>query len=287
MSFFHDMAFAYSHSTAYGVAAVVVLALASALGALTGRRALGALGAVALVTSLGLSASFAIIPEGSLYVVGYLLPVLWIEGILIWTVVTWCLVAVVGPRAIVALQGRTGARRHGLVAAGLERSFAPRSAAGLSAGLLMGGMGAVLAAGLTQLGSASSNFGTNWTRDEAQLTASITTFVEDRVPKGSVNVTIENPGANPVETIAVTEGVGCDLLTDGWKPGLRAMSTSFTDLPPRAGSTPIVVRISARRALTDATPVLAADTQGLVPALMDRSPNPGMAFRPDRSDRGS
>jgi hypothetical protein len=243
MSFFYDMAFAYSHSTADGMATVVVLVLVCAVGALTKRRALCALGAVALITSLGLSASFAIIPEANLYVVGYLLPVLWIEGILIWTVVAWCLAAVLGPPILVALGRLISARRPGLPTAGLRHSRARRSTAALSAGVLMGAMGVLLAAAITQLRSANANFGTNWSRDEAQQVASITSFVEHRVPKGPVNVAVENPGSDPTETIAVTEGVGCKLLTDGWQPGLLAVSTPFTDLPPQPGSTRIVVRV--------------------------------------------
>lgn len=224
--FFPDVAFAYSRPTAYGIAVVAVLVAVCVYAGLTRRRGLFALGCVALTSSLGVAGAFAIIPAASTNVVGYLLPVLWIIGPLVWITAAWCLAALLWPLVLAVRPAL--ARRATTVAQGGPVPIA------VGVGVLaLSAICGLVALAMVQVGAASADFGSDWSAVQAHQVATVTSLVEHHVAKGPVNLIIAAPGTDATTTIATFEGIGAKLQADGWDPGLLGLSTAYSALPPQ------------------------------------------------------
>jgi hypothetical protein len=87
---FYTMAvFEYGHAPWYGGVILGLLVVITVAAFVTGRRPLGALGAVAVTSCAALVVSFGVLPAKNFLNVMYLVDCLWVVGVLIWAVVAW------------------------------------------------------------------------------------------------------------------------------------------------------------------------------------------------------
>lgn len=248
--FFPEMAFAFGHSPLYGTFGVLVILAVPIVAMVLRDRSLFAVGVVTVLTLLGLTVSFAIIPSASVAVVGYVLVVLWIEGWLLWLSAGWCVLALSS-----SLVGSRVESRPGRGSRVESRPRRPRVSRLIwSPGTVMV---VLIAAGsalaVSDSTAANPDFGTNWSPQEASETSRIVTLVERRFGTGSVNVAVTSSTRDPAPAVAVAEGVGLQLLLGNGHPGIQGVDPAFTSLPPRAAAAKISVRIGAGHVRTEAT----------------------------------
>jgi hypothetical protein len=242
--FYPDMAFAFSHRPALGMVVLAVIIAVTAFGALTRRRGLLAVGAVTVVTTAAFLVSFAMVPAANLIVVSYLLVAVWVEGFLLWILVTWCLLSVC--RSLVAAVPERAPLSHGGVPTfrGDRSSWSAMPAAAGCGTALVGLMAGGSSLAIATVTHANANFGTNWSRQEAAQAARVVTVVEHETPRGDVTVMLGGAVADRVPIIAIGEGVALQLFLDGWRPGLRGIDPAFTSLPPIPDSVEVSVQIT-------------------------------------------
>jgi hypothetical protein len=222
------------HSPLPGAIVLVLLAAVATVGWRRGHPQLAALAAMALVCAVGVFATFALYPEKNLFNLGYLVIILWVVGILCWTVGAWAaavtLAAILRRRATVDVPARS-------------------SEASVLAGL--GGIAIVAVfalAGLTSLATFVPNTGTVGA-DEAGMTlvGTVATQIEHRTPKGPVAISVSVRTSDVFSNLWMTEGVAWRLEADGWTPGLYGVTRSFTGLVPAPSSPAYVVTVADER----------------------------------------
>jgi hypothetical protein len=218
--FFPEMAFVYGHSTAYGVAGLLLLVAIPVIGLALKNPGLFACAAITCILGLGFVISFAAIPTSNLYVVGYLIVGMWLLGVLVWVSVAWC----AGLLLTRYLAAKLPVGRIQLPTVVPTRVFG-------FTGLVLICAGSAVA--IPRSFGARSNFGTNFTAQEARDARNVVGLVEQSRPPGPVNISIAGPGTDPVVYIAEAEGIGMRLLLDGWRPGLIGIDPAFSALPPR------------------------------------------------------
>ena len=216
--FFQSLGIVFNHSSALGVWLLVALALIAGLTWWRGAVALSSLSIVALVVTLGIAISFAIIPVTNVLNVTYIQVELWVPSIVVagtfgWFAI-WC--------------------AHALVLR-FARPLSTRSSRRIEA---VGGVAAIglvavtLVAGLVPLASweAGSN---SILADRAQvhLTEEIAAAIERQAPKGHVVYDITGPEGF-WGVVGLTEGVAWRLVADGWQPGLYGSEQIDTNLVP-------------------------------------------------------
>jgi hypothetical protein len=211
-------AFSFTHAPPPWTGGLVfgLLTLVTVAAFASRRRALGALGAVALATAAGFAYAFAIFPKKNTMSLGYLINPLWILTILELAVLVWGLVTLVGA----LVRGR-----H----APLLR---PRAARAAGAGLLIVAMGAIAVVGLWSVSNSPTDV--NWSAQEVAVVGRATAAIERGAPPGPVNVRVV-----PSEFILqhyVAESIAYRLVMDGWSPGLGPVPAIYTGLETPKGS---------------------------------------------------
>jgi hypothetical protein len=215
--FFPAMSFAFGHSALYGIVVIGFLVAVLAYGVRTRRLDLAAAATLTIVLTVGLAASFAMIPAANLIVVSYLLVLAWPTGIAIWILAGWVVVSFVGS---IGLNIR------------------------LASAVLVGLMTCGTALAIVRAIPADPNFGTNWSPREASQVGQIVSSVEASAPR-SVTVVLADTG-KPDEYwhTAIGEGVALRLVLDGWHPFVEGLDSPWITLPRQAHSVRVKVLVS-------------------------------------------
>jgi len=216
----------YGHAPWYGGVILGLLVVITVWAFVTGRRMLGALGAVSVATTAGIAVSFGVFPYKNLISLAYLVNCVWVVGILVWSVVAWAAVEVA--RAVLS-------RAHGPA---LTDDQTPRGSVSVipSAGALV--VAALVLVGLAGLRPAATRpTEVDWSASDVALVAQAATAIERAVPSGPVTFEI-GPGfkANFFLVAWATEALAYRLESDGWRPGVIGPAEYYTGLavPPGA-----------------------------------------------------
>jgi len=224
---FHKLvSFEYRYSPWYGGLVLGLLGVITVVALATGRRPLGALGAVSVAVALGVFASFAVFPVKNFISLAYLVDCLWVVGILIWAVVAWA--------------------AFSLAQAALARARRPAGAAGPAieraaelvpwAGALA--LAALAVVGVLGIGPAATRPGEiDWNARDVALVARAATAIERAIPRGPVAIEVGPVFLSDFFLAAwSTEAVAYRLESDGWRPGVSGPAESYTELPIPAGA---------------------------------------------------
>ena len=226
------VALEYAHAPWYGGLVLGLLGVITVVALTTGRRVLGALGAVSFAVSAGMVVSFAVFPHKNFISLDYLVDVLWVVGVLVWAVVVWAALSV---GWVVLLR----ARRATAVAPPIGRTGALAPWAGALA------VAALAIVGVLGIRPAVTRPGEiDWNPSDVALVARAATAIERAVPVGPVGiqVALATPAPPSLRLFFFflvtwsTEGVAFRLEADGWRPGVSADAASYTGLaiPPDA-----------------------------------------------------
>jgi hypothetical protein len=227
------------NSPVIGVIVLLLLALTVVFAWRHGNKALEVLSIVCLTCALSLVVAYSIVPLKNGISLYYLIAPLWIVGILIWTVLAWCLVDLVSLAISVHRdqRGAAPAANSYLMepsidgtadSAGDRRSGTRRAIVGFCAVAVIFLVGI---AGFLQLHSFQpSEALVDWNQSDAASVRSVTQSIEQSIPKGRVFVSIRSNSSNALSTFWITEGVAWQLYSDGWTPGLASIGASYTGL---------------------------------------------------------
>ena len=212
----------------------IVLVLLVAIVLVTWRqhvRYLCALSLVALVSSISVVVTFAVYPLSGGLNLDYLIPLLWIVGILVWTVVLWS-----GALALLTL--------HRIVRSDSVATPDRHRATGsivLSA-ILFGGVVVLGTVGLAPLRSFQPNEA-NTGASQAGMASivRVSHSIERSFPKRPVIVSVAVEDGGLFSSLWMTEGIDWQLEADGWHPGTVGIENAFTGLAPTSGSPQILV----------------------------------------------
>jgi hypothetical protein len=236
-NFFTAAVFISDSSALLGLVALIALTALVALAWWRGHRKLAALALVTLICSLAVLTTFTIFPAKNLGNLGYLIVILWVVGILWWTIGAWA-----AGLAVAAIL-----RRRSTV----DVSTRSRQAASMI-GLGSIAVVAVLTlAGLTSLASFLPDASTVGA-DETGMAAveSIATQIEHRTPKGQVAFELSVGTTDVFTPFELSQGVAWRLKADGWKPGLYGVERSFTGLVPSRRSPAYLVTLDGERLIS-------------------------------------
>jgi hypothetical protein len=221
-----------SNSPLLGLFVLILLVVIALMAWRQRNRYLCALSLIALVCSISVTVTFAVYPTRSGLNLDYLIPLLWIVGILVWTAVVWS-----GALTLSALVRRIS--RSDTLAA--SNRHAPTGSIVLS-WILFGVVVAFGLAGLVPLWSFQPNE-SNIGASQAGMASivRVSRSIERASPKGPVLVTVDVQDGDLFSALWMTEGIDWQLEADGWHPGANAIERAFTDLVPMARSVHILV----------------------------------------------
>jgi hypothetical protein len=227
------------NSPVIGVIVLLLLALTVVFAWRHGNKALEVLSIVCLTCALSLVAAYSIVPQRNGISLYYLIAPLWIVGILIWTVLAWCLVDLASV-AITARRLRAGtgsATQSDLIGLPVEGATDVAGGRRPDTRTAIVGYCAVAAiflvgiAGFVQLHSFQpSETLVDWNQSDAASVRSVTQAVERSIPKGEIFVGIRSSSSSSLSAFWITEGVAWQLHSDGWTPGLAFIGASYTGL---------------------------------------------------------
>ncbi len=233
--FYKMVAFEYGHAPWYGGVVLALLAVITVVGFVTGRRALGAFGAVSVAATAGVAVSFGVFPYKNLISLAYLVDCLWVVGILVWGVVIWAAIEL----------GRAALSRAALSRAALSRAALNRARGAMLTGdppvgraaPLVPWVGALVFAalalvGVVGIGPAATRPGEiDWNGRDVALVAYAATAIERLDRPGPVSLRI-GPGfkANFFLIAWSTEAVAYRLEANGWHPGVTGPAEYYTGL---------------------------------------------------------
>ncbi len=209
-NYFSMLVFVSRNSSAYGLVVLVVLGLIAVIAWRAGYRSLCALGLVALATSISVMITFAIFPEKNGLNLDYLIVILWVVGVLIWTTVGWA--------AVVA--GSVYLRRRA-VADLQRRSRGLAVGSGIAAVGVLAVMAVAGATAMRTFVPTEQSVGTN--AAGFALVNRIAAQLERTTPCGPVAIKFRVQSTDVLVSLAITEGVAWRLEADGWHPGLYAI----------------------------------------------------------------
>jgi hypothetical protein len=258
LSFVALLATTAPNSPVIGFIVLLLLALTVVFAWRHGNKALEVLSIVCLTCALSLVVAYSIVPQRNGISLYYLIAPLWIVGILIWTVLAWCLVDLASV-AITARRLRAGtesATQSDLIGPPVDGG--PDVAAGRRPDTRTAIVGycavavifAVGVAGFLQLHSFQpSEALVDWNQSDAASVRSVTQSIEQSIPKGRVFVSIRSNSSNGLSTFWITEGVAWQLYSDGWIPGLASIGASYTGLnvPPHKNVTGVLVTLNGTK----------------------------------------
>ncbi len=226
-----------ANATVVGFLVLFALAVIALLAWRGGRRRLGVLSLVALVSCVGTAVSFSIIPERNALSVSYGISFVWALSILVWTVAVWSAVVLgsawVGRRPPVEVE-RSSPRREaitGWVAIGVLTI-----------------VGSVGIASLRTFVPSQSNVGLSSAGDSSVI--QVAKHIERTVPPGPVVIRVSVVDADGFSSLAIAEGVAWQLEADGWEPGLYSLEGLYTGLVPSANSSAFVVTVDQERVVS-------------------------------------
>lgn len=218
-----------------GVLVILGVFVVTAVAWATGHRDMATLAAIALVSSIGLVASVALLPLRNKGSMGYLIFSVWVVGAALWLVVVWSLATV-----IASLIRRKGWH----VSAAVEESF--RRWAPVSAVAVMVGVGVV---GLWD--PPMSPFVAQ-DRGAANQVRNIATAIEQKVDRGPVSFQLHLEdqvlSAESLQSRRVRDATSTvwQLTADGWQTGipsdLAPVSNPFGPAPADAPQVIVTMR---------------------------------------------
>ena len=241
------------NNSAGAASGVVMLALVLACAVwawATGRRHLAALAVTALSATISFVVVFAIFPTKNALDVLYLVDVLWPLGIMIWVVVAWSISTLVAD-IVHRTRGDSAAfvpvepAEHDVSVSRLRRR---RSASGPWPSC----------ASWASLGCAASSPTRGPSVGIASTPLSVVTIaraVERAAPKGPVGFTVVNGPTELISQVWIAEGVGWQLESDGWTPGLKPVEEEYmgVDIPVGTEYTSVVVTMDGTRVASVST----------------------------------
>ena len=227
-AFFPLADFESGRSPWIGAVSVTLIFGVTAAALATGRRRLGALGAVTLSVAVSEVVTFAVFPADNSLSLSYLMNFLWVISILMWSVVVWAGVMV----------GQWAWRRY---KAGLPVTKGAAVNQTGVARLPLAGV-AVSVAFLVLIGylaiepAITRPYLTSFVPQVAARDDRAALAIERIVRPGPVAIMVRIRSRDVFLAPGSAEAVAYRLKTDGWQPGLRSLlgsSTGFT-LPTRA-----------------------------------------------------
>ena len=224
--FYKMVEFEYGHAPWYGGVILGLLAVVTVAAFVTGRRPLGALGAVSVAVTAGVAVSFGVFPYKNLISLAYLVDCLWVVGILVWGVVAWAAIEL-GRAAL------SRARGPALTDDPPVERTAPLVP---WAGVLV--FAALVLVGVFGIGPAATRPGeVDWNASDVALVARAATAIERADRPGPVSFQI-GPGfkANFFLIAWSTEAVAYRLESDGWRPGVTGPAEYYTGLAVPGGA---------------------------------------------------
>jgi hypothetical protein len=235
------VAFLYANRPLAGLIVLALLAVIAVASWRSGHRSLTSLALVALVCSIGFTASLAIFPTKNSLSLDYLIYGLWVVGALLWTVVGWA-VALVIPVVVRRFSSST--------------ALAPRRG-----NPWMNGVGAVAVATLLTVGVAavwpyrSGTASTTSTTEEARYTTirEASRAIERRIRPGPVVVAFHEERGNVLsgyDAFIISEGVAWQLEAAGWRPGLFGTEAVYTGLTPSPRAATAIVGLNGLRVVS-------------------------------------
>jgi hypothetical protein len=245
--FFPLLSLEYAHAPWFGGLIVGLLLSITAAALATGRRELGALGAITLAAAVGEMASFAVFPAGNLLNLSYLINSLWVVSILIWSVVVWAAVSI----------GLWVWHRYG-IGLGLPPTVPvskPRVERLAPAGVVLSlAVLAVLAViGFLGLKPAATDPSDMYFMPQvAARNARAALAIERLVKPGRVAIVVATRSRDGFLAPGTAEGVAYRLRVDGWRPGLTStlgFSSGFT-IPPREHWPTFLITLTGSRGLS-------------------------------------
>jgi len=191
-----------------GALTVVAMAIVAAVAWRARRYDLATLAGLALLSSACAVVTFGAIPSNLEARILYLDKMLWPIGVLVWSVVAWAVVELVG----------AGARR--------TRSVEPRTAGSKKPATVMGaglGITAAMAVllGVLGIGELDAAARAQVVASEVHLVKSMATQIEAQTPPGRVVVTFRGR-SNWFSRYPLGQGLAWRLTSDGWTPVLPA-----------------------------------------------------------------
>ena len=218
--FYRLAVFEFGHDPWYGGLILGLLAVVTVVGCITGRRALGAFGAVAATSCAALAVSFGVLPAKNFINVQYLIDCLWVVGIVVWAVVGWAAIELV----------RVVLRR----AAGVTWPHAT-PALGRLAG--MATVAALIVVGVLGVRPAATKPGEiAWNSTDLALVERAATAVEHLERSGPVAIEVGPPVKSDYYLVTGwTAGVVFRLEADGWRPGVGGPAGYYTGLSTPSG----------------------------------------------------
>jgi hypothetical protein len=230
--FYTTMVFEYGHAPWYGGVALGLLAVITMAAFVTGRRLLGALGAVAVTSCAALVVSFGVLPAKNFIHVMYLVDCLWVVDILIWAVVTWAAIEL----------GRVVLHRDASVG-----WPAGTTVVGTWAGVAT--VAALIVVGVLGIGPAEIA----WNARDLGLVARAATAIEHLDRSGPVAIRV-GPSVKSDYYLVTgwAAGVVYRLEADGWRPGVGGPAGYYTGLtiPPGVRWPTVLMALRGFRAVS-------------------------------------
>jgi hypothetical protein len=216
----------YGHPPWYGGVILGLLIVITVAALVTGRRMLGALGAVSVATTVGIVVSFGVFPYKNLISLAYLVDCVWVVGILVWSVVAWAAFEV-GRAVLIRARGPALADDQ---AGKRSVPVVPWASALVVAALVL--------VGVLGLGPAATRPAeVDWNQSDVALVAQAATAIERTDRPGPVSVQI-GPGSKATFFLIAwaTEALAYRLESDGWRPGVTGPAEYYTGLAVPAGA---------------------------------------------------
>jgi hypothetical protein len=193
--------FEYSPMAGLGVAVLAVVAGVLIWGLVTNRWSLAALAGTGLIGLVGTMVAYAIIPL----------------GILVWAMAGWGVVSVVAD--IVRL--RKGKTLPSSVNTSTQEVWKRWQSPVALTGVVV--IAVVFAIGIRQFsGFVPTEATVSWNTSESTAVAAIAHSIEHAVPTGRVEFVVLGGPQSLAAQLAIDQGVGWQLESDGWTPGLES-----------------------------------------------------------------
>jgi hypothetical protein len=205
-----------------GIVVLILLAAVAGWAVLGRRRTMAALAGVCLVTSVAVVIAYAIVPTNQALDLYYLLNLLWPLGIAVWATVIW---------AATALLSQVLRRRRNPTETPAARPQGVPTWHGIGALLAVAFLAVAFLFGVVGVtGFRPAENTVSWNTGDAASIVSVTAAIEHTVPRGPVMFALDNVSGSTISTFWISEGVGLQLRSDGWSPGLTAHETAYTGL---------------------------------------------------------
>ena len=224
---------------ATGIVVLVLLAATAAWALWAKRRYLAAATIVSLVTSTAVVVAIAIVPYAKALSLFYLLDLFWPLGIMIWATLIW------GAAALVTSIWRSRAT-NSLV--DLTPATDPTNAARWQWAAALVSVAAITVVCILGISGASvftpMENSVSWDGYDATSIVNISRAIERAVPPGPVAFAVTRGSRTVISALWISEGVGWQLKSDGWSPGLDHLEAIGTGLELPSGTEYVAVVVT-------------------------------------------